>query len=235
MRHRHLRAARSDDGRHRRPRRLGGPVESRGIRRRRRSARVVVVRRGVRGEPRHARDDRDPEGQARVPLPAAHADAGEERQGVALPADPPRRDDPRAHQPRRVPQVPAGKRERGAARPDGHHPGAVHARLPGRGAHLPEADHRPRRRSAKCISTRTCCTRPRCSRSSRGCTKARTRMPSSSKNVRVHAGEDAEGVSRAEAERMREKLPGRSADRRLPALRHQRALERDHPESTRRA
>ena len=63
-----------------------------------------------RREPRHARDDRDPQGEARVPVSAAHAHAGEERQGVALPADPPRRDDPRAHQPRRVPQVPAGAR-----------------------------------------------------------------------------------------------------------------------------
>jgi serine protein kinase len=66
-------------------RRLGRPVEGFRIRRRRRSARVVVVGRGVRGEPRVARDDRDPEGQARVPVPAAHADAGKERQGVALP------------------------------------------------------------------------------------------------------------------------------------------------------
>ena len=139
-RHRHLRAARSDDRGPRRPRRLGRPVEGRRVRRRRRSARVVVVRRGVRGEPRHARDDRDPEGEARVPLPAADADAGEERQGVALPADPRRRDDRRAHQPRGVPQVPAGARERGAARPDGDHPGAVHARLPRRGEDLPEAD-----------------------------------------------------------------------------------------------
>ena len=61
-----------------------------------------------RGQPRHARDDRDPQGQARVPLPAADADAGEERQGVALPADLPRRDHRRAHQPGGVPQVPAG-------------------------------------------------------------------------------------------------------------------------------
>ena len=125
-------------------------------RRRRRSARLVVVRRRVRRQPRHARDDRDPQGQARVPLPAADADAGEERQGVALPADPPRRDDPRAHQPRRVPQVPAGEGERGAARPHGHHQGALHALLPRRGAHLPEAGVRAHRRSATCTSIRTC-------------------------------------------------------------------------------
>jgi serine protein kinase len=47
-------------------------------------------------------DDRDPEGQARVPLPAADPDPGEERQGVALPADPSGRDHRRAHQPGRV-------------------------------------------------------------------------------------------------------------------------------------
>ena len=164
-RRRHLRAARPDHRRHRRPGRLGRPVQGRRVRRRRRPARLVVVGRGVRREPRHARDDRDPEGEARVPLPAAHAHPGEERQGVALPADPPRRDHPRAHQPRRVPQVPAGARERGAARPDGDHPGAVHPLLQGRGAHLPASSPRRPRRSARCTSTRTCCTPRRCSRS----------------------------------------------------------------------
>src|SRR6266542_393798 len=48
--------------------------------------------------------------------------------------------DPRPHQPRRVPQVPAGARERGAARPDGDHPGPVHAQLSGGSAHLRKAD-----------------------------------------------------------------------------------------------
>src|SRR5437879_2628514 len=93
----------------------------------------------VHESPLHPRDDRDPEGEARVPVPAAHADAGKERQGVALPADLSRRDRGRAHQPRRVPQVPAGGGERGAARPHGHHPGALHPVLQGRGAHLPQA------------------------------------------------------------------------------------------------
>ena len=138
-RHRHLRAARSDHRRHRRPGRLGGSRQGGADRRRGRSARLVVVGRGVRRQPRRAGDDRDPQGQARVPLPAADPDAGEERQGVALPADPPRRDDPGAHQSRRVPQVPAGEGERGAARPHGHHQGAVRAVVPRRVAHLPEA------------------------------------------------------------------------------------------------
>ena len=138
-RHRHLRAARSDHRRHRRPGRLGRSRQGRADRRRGRPARLVVVGRRLRRQPRHARDDRDPEGEARVPLPAAHPDAGEERQGVALPAHPPRRDHPRAHQPRRVPQVPAGEGERGAARPHGDHQGPVRALLSRRGAHLPEA------------------------------------------------------------------------------------------------
>jgi serine protein kinase len=38
---------------------------------------MVVVRRGIRGEPRHAGNDRDPEGEARVPVLAAHANPGE--------------------------------------------------------------------------------------------------------------------------------------------------------------
>ena len=145
------------------------------IRRRGRPARLVVVGRGVRRQPRHARDDRDPQGEARVPLPAADPHAGEERQGVALPADPPRRDHPRAHQPRRVPQVPAGAGERGAARPHGHHPGALHPLLQGRGAHLPASSPRRRRRSARCTSTRTRCTSPRCSRCSRASPRARAK------------------------------------------------------------
>ncbi len=74
-----------------------------------RPARLVLVGRRLQRQPRRAGDDRDPEGQARVPLPAADADPGEERQGLALPADLRRRDHRGAHQPRRVPQVPAGE------------------------------------------------------------------------------------------------------------------------------
>ena len=71
-------------------------------------------------------------------------------------------------------------RERGAARPDGDHPGPVHARLPAtRRASTRSSSRQPSRRSAKCTSTRTCCTPRRCSRSSRGCTRARTRAPTS--------------------------------------------------------
>jgi hypothetical protein len=61
---------------------------------------LVVVGRGLCRQPRRPRDDRDPEGQARVSLPAADADAGKERQGLAIPADPPGRDHPGAHQSR---------------------------------------------------------------------------------------------------------------------------------------
>ena len=159
-RRRHLCAARSHDRRSCGPRRLRRPVQGRAVRRRRRSARLVVVGRGVCREPRRARDDRDPEGQARVPVPAADPDAGEERQGVALPADLPRRDDPRAHEPGGVPQVPAGEGERGAARPHGHRQGALHAVVHRRVAHLQQAGLRragvPRRapRSARAAARR---------------------------------------------------------------------------------
>src|SRR5438094_942621 len=93
----------------------------------------------IRREPRRAGDDRDSQGEARVPVPAAHPDAGEERQGIALPADSPRRDHPGAYQPRGVPQVPAGEGERGAARSHGDHKDPLRALLPRRVAHLPEA------------------------------------------------------------------------------------------------
>ncbi len=86
LRHRHLRAARSVDRRYRRSGRIGGLVQGGPRRRRRRSARLVLVRRGIRREPRRARNDRDSEGQTRVSLSAADHDAGKERQGGALSA-----------------------------------------------------------------------------------------------------------------------------------------------------
>ena len=227
-RRRHLRAARPDHRRHRRPGRLGRPVQGLGVRRRGRPARLVVVGRGVRRQPRPARDDRDPEGEARVPVPAAHAHAGEERQGVALPADPPRRDHPRAHQPRRVPQVPAGAGERGAARPHGHHPGALHPVLQGRGAHLPQAHllhpgvprgaPRPARAARR--------------RGVRGADAPRRRRRARGrrhKKVRLYAGEDVDGVSQSEVEKIRARNPDEGLAGRVAALRHQRAVQRHHP------
>ena len=189
---------------------------------------MVVVRRGLRREPRHARDDRDPEGEARVPVSAPHADPGKERQGLALPADPPRRDDPRPHQPRGIPQVPAGKRERSAARPDGHHPGPVHAQFPRRGADLPEA-HLERagvRRSA--------------SRPARAAYRRGVRDPHAAarRRERVRRVEESpsarrRGRRRHQPRRSRahpREAAGRSADRHQPALRDQRAVERDRAE-----
>ena len=70
-RRRHVRAARPDDGRHRRLGGLRRSVEGRRHRRRRRPARLVVVGRRLCREPRRARDDRDPQGQARVLVSAA--------------------------------------------------------------------------------------------------------------------------------------------------------------------
>ena len=163
-----------------------------------------------RREPRHARDDRDPQGEARVPLPAAHAHAGEERQGVALPADPPRRDHPRAHQPRRVPQVPAGAGERGAARPHGHHPGALHARLQGRGAHLPQALLLHARRSARCTSTRTRCTSPRCSRCSRASPKARGARRRQRRRCACTPARTSKASRRAKRRRCAPRIPTRA-------------------------
>ena len=92
-RRRHLRAARSDHGRYRRSRRLRGSIEGGRDRRRRRPARLVLVGGGVRSEPRRSRDDRNSQGQARVPLFASDADAGEEREGLAFSADLSGRDD----------------------------------------------------------------------------------------------------------------------------------------------
>ena len=141
-------------------------VQGRGVRRRGRPARLVVVGRRVRGEPRRARDDRDPEGQARVPLPAADADAGEERQGVALSADPRRRDDRRAHQPRRVPQVPAGaRRTRRCSTGWSSSRSRTRSTTGTRRASTASSFPAPSRRSAKCTSIRTCCTPRPCSRS----------------------------------------------------------------------
>ena len=92
-------------------------------------------------------------------------DPGKERQGVALPAHPPRRDDPRAHEPRRVQQVPAGEGERGAARPHGHH-ARCRTRCPTTTRRASTRSSSPARpRSATCTSTRTCSSWPRCSRS----------------------------------------------------------------------
>ena len=207
-----------------------------GVRRRGRSARLVVVGRGVRRQPRHARDDRDPEGEARVPLPAADADAGEERQGVALPADPPRRDDPRAHQPRGVPQVPAGAGERGAARPHGDHPGALHALLQGRGADLPQAHlvdagvPRGAPRPARAARRRGV----RGAHAPRRRARAKATAP---KKVRLHAGEDVEGVSRHRGRaRSARAIPTRawpacrraSSSTRCPTRSSSRAKEPDH-------
>ena len=163
LRHRHLRAARSLHRRHRGPGRLGRSVQSRADRRRGRPARLVVVGRGLRREPRRARDDRDPEGEARVPLSAAHHDAGEERQGGALPAHPSRRDHSRAHQSGGIQPLPAGEGKRGAARPHGDHQGSLRAVLSRTRRASTRSWSTARPPSATPTSIRTCCTSPLCS------------------------------------------------------------------------
>ncbi len=226
-RRRHLRAARSVHCRHRGPRGFGGPVEGRAFRRRGRPARVVVVGRRVCREPRRARDDRDPEGQARVPLSPAHAHPGKERQGFALSAHPSGRDDPGAHQPGGIQQVPAGKGKRGAARPHGDRARALHAVVRRGRAHLPQAGvfgaGVPRRapRSARAARRRglrgddaACQIRAR---------RSRPRQEGADLRGRECRGLYLDG-SRASAARG----AGRGFDGRQPALRHQRRVERDH-------
>src|SRR5438105_2944661 len=182
----------------------------------------------IRGSPRPARDDRDPEGQARVPVPAAHADAGEERKGIALPADPPRRDDPRAHQPRGVPQVSAGERERGAARSHGDHQDPVRALLPRRVAHLPEAGLRragvPQRapRSARAQSGRGLRhPDPPHQARARGTRPAEEAAPVRGRGDRGDARDRGYAAARRDARR--------GDDRGEPALRRERHLQRHHP------
>ena len=233
-RRRHVCAARSDDGRHRGPRGLRRSVEGRRHRRRRRPAGLVLVGRRLRREPRRARDDRDPEGQARVPVSAADADARKERQGVALPADPPRRDDPRAHEPGRVQQVLAGEGERGAARSHGDRQGAVHAVVPRRGAHLsqarveragvPQGALRPARRRSRGRV-----------RDPDAPAEAATRRPRSHEEAEALRQRGRRGLHRGRRAAHPCRVDGRRLDGREPALRHQRDQQRDHAQQRRRA
>ncbi len=115
-------------------------VQSRAGRRRGRSARVVLVGGGLRRQPRRARNDRNSQGQARIPLSIADHDPGEKRQGCALSlGDLSRRDDSRAHQSCGIQPISPGEGKRSAARPHGDHQGPLRALVPRRSAHLSKA------------------------------------------------------------------------------------------------
>ena len=120
--------------------------------------------------------------------------------------------------------------ERGAARPHGHHPGALHPLLQGRGAHLPQAHllgtqafrevhldpHVLHVAAVFAILTRM-----------------QEGDDNEAENCRRRCASTPARTSKAwrtsEIEKIRAKHPRRRPGRRLAALRHQRAVERDHP------